>query len=311
MNALWGGLADTLRHDCSEASDLDPLTAQLLERLDELANCRSVLEIAEFCESSQSFTTRERDYLISPLLDQIYCTLRERLPSHESGLVSATDQHKTCEENKQARYLDLALPVTCIKGYVHALSFFAARGADINATHAIKDVLPAASAQRLSKANLSSSIAPLALAACSGQTECVTRLLALGANVHAFNNQALFVAALNGHGDVIQALLEGGADVHDRVDESIAMAHDLCGKDAVSILRDASRDVHEYHDRILMAVNGLAEQDIVALLMQTCASMDFKDLQQDGRSFGLDERVTALLRNDTSSSALNMELTLD
>jgi len=65
----WGGLVDAVRHDCLDSDNLDVKTADLLQRLDELAACSGLNEVAQILDSPRGF---ERDYLMSPLLDQIY-----------------------------------------------------------------------------------------------------------------------------------------------------------------------------------------------------------------------------------------------
>jgi len=87
----WGGLADTVSQDCLEPDNLDVKTADLLHRLDELAACSGLDEVAQFLDSPRGFSVLERNYLMSPLVDQIYACLtvplkRRRFPYQIHGL---------------------------------------------------------------------------------------------------------------------------------------------------------------------------------------------------------------------------------
>ena len=64
-----------MRHDCLDSDNLDAKTADLLQRLDELAACSGLNEVAQFLDSPRGFSVLERNYLMSPLLDEIYACL--------------------------------------------------------------------------------------------------------------------------------------------------------------------------------------------------------------------------------------------
>jgi len=58
--ARWGGLADTVRQDCFDSDNLDAKTHDLLQRLDELAACSGLNEVAQFLDSPRGFSVVER-----------------------------------------------------------------------------------------------------------------------------------------------------------------------------------------------------------------------------------------------------------
>jgi len=147
----WGGLADTIRNDCTDTLQLDGKTSDLLRRLDELAACSSITDIRAFLESARCFSDSERDYLMSPLLDDIFlCSLRslasktecieksnKRFDSvqqlddadHKSA-ASAVAVHRDIVRGTRIVCTELAVTVACMTGLRDALLFFAERGAD-------------------------------------------------------------------------------------------------------------------------------------------------------------------------------------
>ena len=125
----WGGLVDTLREDCSSVNELDAKTAELLQRLDQLAACTSLMEIAAFFQSTRSFTTRERDYLMSPLLDEIYWSMVGR---SLDGIHFGPRTVRSClpdEGNLNPERFKSAVFLACVHGLDRVLSFFLDRGA--------------------------------------------------------------------------------------------------------------------------------------------------------------------------------------
>ena len=51
-------------------------------------------------------------------------------------------------------------------------------------------------------------------AAYNGNLNSVKRLIALGADIHAYDEESLRFAVINGHIDVVRVLIDAGADIH-------------------------------------------------------------------------------------------------
>jgi len=141
----WGGLADTLRQNCTDLASIDASTAGLLQRLDQLAACTTLDAIAS---ALRVFTKAERDYLMSPLLDEIYSSMtcepipvppgqytRAR-PPKGNALVRpvqaiATTDGSSSDAGPVVISPTCAIPVACMNGYDLALVFFFDRGGAI------------------------------------------------------------------------------------------------------------------------------------------------------------------------------------
>jgi len=64
----------------------------------------------------------------------------------------------------------------------------------------------------------------LTVASAKGDTSIVSLALAVGANVQAYNNEALRSSAREGHSDVVSQLLQAGADANARDSEALQEA---------------------------------------------------------------------------------------
>jgi len=106
----------------------------------------------------------------------------------------------------------------------------------------------------------------LRLAAENGHTETVELLLDRGADVHAYDDQALRCAALNGHTDTVAMLLDRGADVHAYDDLALLWAAGNGHADTVALLLDRGADVHADDNYALRWAAGNGHTDTVELL---------------------------------------------
>jgi ankyrin repeat protein len=63
----------------------------------------------------------------------------------------------------------------------------------------------------------------LLISCSSGNIEQVKKLLSEGADVHAYDDQALINASYYGHLEIVKLLVEHGANIHAQNDESLNM----------------------------------------------------------------------------------------
>jgi ankyrin repeat protein len=100
----------------------------------------------------------------------------------------------------------------------------------------------------------------------NGQAAMVELLIDVGADVHAYTDQALRWASINGHAAVVQMLLDAGARVYANYYQALRWAADAGHSAVVQILLDAGAGVHANDDEALRraVVNG--HTDVVKIL---------------------------------------------
>jgi len=232
----WGGLADTVKQDCVDPDNLDTKTVDLLQRLAELANCSGLNEVAQFLNSPRGFSVLERNYLMSPLLDQIYAclTLPLRAKKFEAPDFSNAAPVMPLEEGVADDATDripvrpdrtgLAVLVACMKGFADVLEFILCRERHLTSNLSCEQLLALLDGISAEDAGMwivysprgHITIQPLAIASYWGHVSCVECLLRHGADVHGDQDCALRCAADQGHDLVVDLLLRAGADVHAR-----------------------------------------------------------------------------------------------
>jgi len=240
----WGGLVDTVKQDCLDPDSLDAKTADLLQRLDELAACSGLNEVAQFLDSPRGFSVLERNYLMSPLLDQIYASfsipLRAKILEppffafsapiipFDLGIADEAADRIPVRPDRTG----LAVLVACMKGCVEALEFILARerhlvsGMPCDQLLALLDGIPANDVSKWTKWSQQGIITmqPLAIASFWNHVLCVECLLRHGADVHGDQDSSLRCAADQGHDLVVDLLLRAEADVHAKCDMALLTA---------------------------------------------------------------------------------------
>jgi len=247
----WGGLADIVRQDCLDADrpdKLDAKTVDLLQRLDELAACSGLNEVAQFINSPRGFSILERNYLMSPLLDQIYMCLtvplsamsfqahqmRPALPvlriPFELDIADKAGNHISVRPDRAS----LGVLVACMEGCADALEFMLGRERHLVSGMSCQQLLALLEGMSADEANvwyvrvLSHEsmlvIQPLAIASYLGHVSCVECLLRHGADVHGDQDCALRCAAAAGYALMVDLLLLAGADVHAKSDGALRVA---------------------------------------------------------------------------------------
>lgn len=81
----------------------------------------------------------------------------------------------------------------------------------------------------------------LARAARDGEIEQVKKMLAYGADVHAWDDVPLRWAAAKGHTVVVAILVGEGANIHAHDDEALRLAEANGHKDTADFIRDAMK----------------------------------------------------------------------
>ena len=300
----WGGLPDTLHYDCEDVADLQASARTLLQRLDRLAECISLTELAAFIRSPLSITAGERDYLMSPLLDQLYATF-------SCGSSTACKLDKQVDASDTGRR---ALGIACWKGYDLAADFLLDRGAELTADYGkcipitqtpATPVDAAEEKQAVQIALPNHGRTPMLLAAHFGHLQCVSVLLRHGAGTQSDHGPALIQAAAQGHVEVVDLLLSAGvnscAPICDALASAATYGHvhvvqrildarsDISTSQALtcacehghvhvaSFLLDAGADIHFDHDAALGAAVSSGDLDTVKLLLNRGADVRASD----------------------------------
>jgi hypothetical protein len=116
----------------------------------------------------------------------------------------------------------------------------------------------------------------------SGHTEAVKALLEAGADVHAWNDQALRYASLGGHTETVKALLEAGANAHADNDLALFGASRNGHTEVVKLLLVAGADVHAMDSAALREAgyrgHRETEQVLVAAAVVTDMRKRFKEI---------------------------------
>ncbi len=105
----------------------------------------------------------------------------------------------------------------------------------------------------------------------AGDARKVEKALALGADVHAKDNEALHLAAGNGYSDVVAVLLDCGADLHARKDGALQLAARNGRRETVALLLDRGANIHALNDKALHCAAEYGHRETVALLLDRSA----------------------------------------
>jgi ankyrin repeat protein len=109
------------------------------------------------------------------------------------------------------------------------------------------------------------------------KTGMVQKLLAEGANVHAWNDLALRLAATHGHAETVKVLLAAGADVHASDDYALRWAANNGHAETAQVLLAAGADVHAKHDDALVFAASHGHTKTVKVLLAANANMHADD----------------------------------
>jgi len=286
----WGGLADTVRQDCLDSDNLDVKTADLLQRLDKLAACSGLNEVAQFLDSPRGFSVLERNYLMSPLLDEIYACLTVPLRAKAFSIPDSwTWRHSDDVMPFELGMADdatdripvrpdrtgLAVLVACMKGCAEALEFVLHRERHLVTSMScvlLLALLGDTSAQAVRNWTDCSQkgrliIQPSAIASYWGHVSCVECLLRHGADVHGDQDCALRCAAAEGHDLVVDLLLRAGADVHVWNDVVLAAATNKQHVFSVKRLLQAGADVSACAQRAIFIAARSPNVELLRMLL--------------------------------------------
>jgi len=316
----WGGLADTVRQDCLDPGNLDVKTQDLLQRLDELAACSGLNEVAQFLDSPRGFSVLERNYLMSPLLDQIYVCLTLSLSA--KAFVEPVYSPDAPVMPFESKILDdaadripvrplrtgLAVVVSCMKGFGEALEFILDRERHLVTSMSCDQLLDLLEVDKQQLWNIQQfwdmgvtegvlAVQPLALASYWGHVSCVECLLRHGADVHGDQDCALRCSAAEGHDLVVDLLLWAGADVHVNQDVALHAAIQKGHIATVKRLLQAGADVTSCDQEAIREAAGKPSVEVLRCLLDALG-----DVPLNGRTLAL---VT------DSGSADNLQLLLD
>ena len=100
----------------------------------------------------------------------------------------------------------------------------------------------------------------------NGNTEAVKALLDKGADVHAWEGDALCMASGNGHTETVKLLLDEGANVHAQDDLALRWASIYGHIETVKLLLEAGADVHAEKDYALRMATGAVVRRLGYLL---------------------------------------------
>jgi len=284
----WGGFVDAVRKDCLDSDNLDAKTSDLLQRLDELAACSGLNEVAEFLDAPRGFSILERNYLMSPLLDQIYACLTVPLrakvfaapsPSRAAPVMpfelGIADQAADRIPVRPDRII-LAVLVACMKGFAEALDFVLSRERHLVSTMSrearLARLVGASAEDAFSKWTRCATlgilvIQPLAVASYWGHVSCVECLLRHGADVHADQDCALRCAAAEGHDLVVDLLLRAGADIHSKEDAALRVAAQKQRLASVKCLLQAGADVTAVDQFAIRVAAGSANIEVLRCVL--------------------------------------------
>ena len=283
----WGGLADTVRQDCCDADNLDAKTADLLQRLDELAARSGLNEVAQFLDSPRGFSVLERNYLMSPLLDEIYACLTvplrsKRFDAPVSGSAAPVMPVEVGMADDAAGRVPvrpdgtgLAVLVACMKGCVEALEFILGRERHLVSGMSCVQLVtliggvPANVVGRWTECSQKGLliVQPLAIASYWGHVSCVECLLRHGADVHGDQDCALRCAADQGRDPVVDLLLRAGADVHAQQDVALRVA--VCGGHLLTVKRllQAGADVTVDYQAVIWIAARIPHAEVLRCLL--------------------------------------------
>jgi ankyrin repeat protein len=117
----------------------------------------------------------------------------------------------------------------------------------------------------------------LSLFVARSDVETVRYVLHHGADVHAYDDDALRYASANGLTEVVAVLLEHGANVHAVDDCALRMASANGYKDVVALLLQHDANVHAVKDTALRRASENGHRDIVGLLLDHGADVHAAD----------------------------------
>jgi len=113
----------------------------------------------------------------------------------------------------------------------------------------------------------------LVYSAAHGKLDFVEYLLAAGANVHTYDDQALRWVSHNGHTEVVKLLLAAGADVHTDDDWALQLASSNGHTEVVKVLLAAGADVHTDNDYALRWASEFGRTEVVKVLLAAGANV--------------------------------------
>jgi len=318
----WGGLADTLRQNCTDLASIDASTAGLLQRLDQLAACTTLDAIAS---ALRVFTKAERDYLMSPLLDEIYSGMtcepipvppgkhtRARPPKGNAlacpvqTIANVNTGHALEDASPVVISPTCAIPIACMNGYDLALAFFFDRGGVINESYQSR--LRAVGHQHFTDLapliqipfalDYDGNCTPLFLSSYYGHAPCVEWLLRNGVDgdPHVNRNLVLLAAAKEGRDEVIEVLLNHWGDF-----KKVGALRCAAGAGRVStvkLLIAARLDVNEEGGLPLFMAVQNNHLDVVQMLLDSGVDAALNDFQEfyDAVRAGRAAMVRLLLR---------------
>jgi len=293
----WGGLVDTVRHDCLDPDNLDAKTHDLLQRLDELAACSGLKEVAQFLNSPRGFSVLERNYLMSRLLDEIYACLTVSLLAKvlvppfvsraqlvmpfELGIADERADSIPARSDRTTA----AVLVACMKGCVGALEFMLDRErhlvSNMSCAHLLA-LLDGISPEDISRwTNCSQKgmlvMQPLAIASYWGHVSCVECLLRRGVDVHGDQDCALRCAANQGSDLMVDLLLRAGADVHAKADAALRAAARRGHFVMLKRLLQAGADVTAQGQNAIREAAGKPDIDMLRFLLDALGDVPLND----------------------------------
>ena len=312
----WGGLADTLRQSCTDLAHLDARTAALLQRLDEMAACRTLDQIAEFVRSERTFSQAERDYLMSPLLDEIYSSMTCEplavqlsaglVPAKSNALLRGTS---TGTDSVSAAPVvvrpECAVAIACMNGYDLALSFLFERGADICKDYS-EHILAFGRGVFVDSRELKRAVKPswrnepargtcIHLAGFYGHVQCVEWLLQHGVTVRR-DVVVLDAAARQGFDGIVKLLINAGANAKGGYFMGHAGANGHLG--TLKLLLAAGADLNEDNAQVLYQAVENRHFAVAKYLLELGADQGtryYRDALRNAVSTGHPDMVSLLL----------------
>ena len=138
-------------------------------------------------------------------------------------------------------------------------------------------------------------------AADNGETDLVTSFLKNGANIHAYDDEALQNAASEGHTDTVRLLLENGADIHAYDDLALRYAASSGHIDTVKVLLENGANIHAIDDWALRFAASNGHKDTVRLLLESGANAEVS------LNRGTPKAIISLIRTFNKNNGIHQE----
>jgi hypothetical protein len=113
----------------------------------------------------------------------------------------------------------------------------------------------------------------LCVAACNGKYDVVKMLLENGANLHAENDEALFMASESGHVETVKLLLDWGADPRACANAALCAASKHGHLETVELLLDRGADMRARDDYALCVACENGHPEVVRMLLKRGATV--------------------------------------